>query len=135
MPYDSQCTGRSAQKRHRVQSNHPGLSLAQQEPPTGTESSHSLPGAPCQCLSPPSPYALTQGNSDQSLTLWFCSAPMQCPFPEADPAGCPVRGADALQSSTGSFCPLEAAGQKRVVHKMMLARCHLPQRCPAPAHP
>lgn len=63
------------------------------------------------------------------------SAHAECPFPEAGPAGCPVRGAGPIQSSTGSFCLLEAAGQKRVVHKMMRARCHLPQRRPAPAHP
>lgn len=59
----------------------------------------------------------------------------ECPLPQADPAGCPVRGADPIRSSTGSFCPLEAAGQKRVVHKMMLARSHLPRRRPAPARP
>ena len=29
LPCDSQPTGKSAQKRHRIQSNHPGLSLAQ----------------------------------------------------------------------------------------------------------
>lgn len=63
------------------------------------------------------------------------SAHAECPFPEADPAGCPVREADPIQSPAGSFCPLEAAGHKRAVHKMMLARCHLPQRRPAPAHP
>ena len=57
---------------------------------------------------------------------------MQCPFPQADPAGCPMRGADPFRSSTGSFCPLEAAGQKRVVHKMRLARSHLPRKRPAP---